>query len=60
MVLQKQTPFAVSLVFLLSGELLSHFYLNYLRLNLVFCTYSSPFHNRKKLALSPQNRISEE
>lgn len=26
----------------------------------VFCTYSSPFRNRKKLSLNPQSRISEE
>lgn len=43
MVLQKQTLFAVTLCLLLSGEAVSHFYLNYLRLNPVFSTLSLSF-----------------
>lgn len=43
MVLQKQPLFAITLCVLLSGEALSHFYLNYLRLNPVSSTLSQSF-----------------
>lgn len=43
MVLQTQTLFAITLYFLLSGEVLSQNHLNYLRLNPVFFTLSQSF-----------------